>query len=213
MTKKERARAAVDLLKKEYPDAICSLRAGNAFELLIATRLSAQCTDARVNLVTPALFARYPALEDYCGAQQEEVELYIRSCGFYHDKAKSIIGMAVMIRDEFGGQVPDTVEDLIKLPGVGRKTANLIVGDVYGKPAVVVDTHCIRITNRIGLVKGKDPAMIERELRMLLPPEDSNDFCHRLVLHGRAVCSARRAGCGTCVLTEICKKVGVKEAK
>lgn len=213
MTKKERAQAAVELLKKEYPDAICSLRSENAFELLVATRLSAQCTDARVNMVTPALFARYPTLEDYCNAEQSEVESYIRSCGFYHDKAKSIIGMARMIRDDFGGVVPDTVEDLTKLPGVGRKTANLIVGDVYGKPAVVVDTHCIRITNRLGLVKGKDPAVLERELRKILPPEESNDFCHRLVLHGRAVCPARKANCAACVLGDICKKVGVTEKK
>lgn len=213
MTKKERAQASVALLKKEYPDAICSLRAENAFELLVATRLSAQCTDARVNLVTPALFARYPTLDDYCNANLEEVESYIRSCGFYHDKAKSIIGMAQMIRDVFGGVVPNTVEDLTKLPGVGRKTANLIVGDVYGKPAVVVDTHCIRITNRLGLVQGKDPAKLETELRKILPPEESNDFCHRLVLHGRAVCSARKANCAVCVLAEVCKKAGVKEAK
>lgn len=213
MTKKERAQIAVNLLKQAYPDAICSLVAGNAFELLVATRLSAQCTDARVNLVTPALFARYTTLDDYCNAQQSEVEEYIHSCGFFRDKAKSIIGMAQMVRDNFGGTVPDTVEDLITLPGVGRKTANLIVGDVYGKPAVVVDTHCIRITNRIGLVKGKDPAVIERELRKILPPEDSNDFCHRLVLHGRAVCAARKTDCGRCVLNDVCKKVGVKETK
>lgn len=213
MTKKERANAAVELLKQAYPDAICSLRAGNAFELLVATRLSAQCTDARVNLVTPALFQRYTNLDAYCETTQEEVESYIRSCGFYHDKAKSIIGMARMIRDDFNGTVPDNIEDLTKLPGVGRKTANLIVGDVYGKPAVVVDTHCIRITNRLGLVKGKDPATLERELRQLLPTAESNDFCHRLVLHGRAVCAARKAACERCTLSPICKKVGVKEAK
>lgn len=213
MTKKERAKAAVDLLKQAYPDAICSLTAHNALELLIATRLSAQCTDARVNLVTPALFAKYPTLEDFCNATQEDIEFYIRSCGFYHDKAKSIIGMAIMIRDQFDGVVPDTIEALTTLPGVGRKTANLIVGDVYGKPAVVVDTHCIRITNRLGLVKGKDPAALERELRQILPAEESNDFCHRLVLHGRAVCSARKAGCKACALGAVCKKVGVKEAK
>lgn len=210
MRKKERALLAVELLEKEYPDAICSLVASNAFELLVATRLSAQCTDARVNLVTPALFAAYPTLDDYCDAKLEDVEKYIKSCGFYHDKAKSIIGMAQMIKSDFGGEVPDNIDDLVKLPGVGRKTANLIVGDIYGKSAVVVDTHCIRITNRLGLVSGKDPVKIEKELRAILPPDKSNDFCHRLVLHGRAVCSARKAKCDECVLSEICKKVGIK---
>lgn len=210
MRKKERALLAVELLEKEYPDAICSLIASNAFELLVATRLSAQCTDARVNLVTPALFAAYPTLDDYCDAKLEDVERYIKSCGFYHDKAKSIIGMAQMIKSDFGGEVPDNIDDLVKLPGVGRKTANLIVGDIYGKSAVVVDTHCIRITNRLGLVSGKDPVKIEKELRAILPPDKSNDFCHRLVLHGRAVCSARKAKCDECVLSDICKKVGIK---
>ncbi|MCC8022566.1 MAG: endonuclease III [Clostridiales bacterium] len=211
MTKKERAVQAVERLKQAYPGAVCSLESTDAFQLLVAVRLSAQCTDARVNLVTPALFARYPTIDDFCEADQAEVEDYIRSCGFFRDKAKSIIGMARMVRDEFGGVVPDNIEDLTKLPGVGRKTANLICGDVYGKPAVVVDTHCIRISNRIGLVNNKVPEKIETELRKLLPPEESNDFCHRLVLHGRAVCSARKARCGECVLDEICKKVGVTQ--
>lgn len=209
MRKKERANLAVELLEKEYVDSICSLVASNAFELLVAVRLSAQCTDARVNIVTPALFTAYPTLDDYCNARLEDVEKYIKSCGFYHDKAKSIIGMAKMIKDDFGGVVPDNIEDLTKLPGVGRKTANLIVGDVYGKSAVVVDTHCIRITNRLGLVKGTQPDKIEKELRAILPPDKSNDFCHRLVLHGRAVCTARKAHCDKCVLSDICKKVGV----
>lgn len=210
MTKKQRAEQAVELLEKEYPDAQCSLVAGNAFELLVAVRLSAQCTDARVNIVTPALFEAYKTLDDYCNADIKDVENFIRSCGFYHDKAKSIIGMAKAVRDNFGGVVPDTIEKLITLPGVGRKTANLIVGDVYGKDSVVVDTHCIRITNRIGLVQGKDPGKIESELRKILPLDKSGDFCHRLVIHGRAVCSARKADCEKCVLNEICKKVGVK---
>lgn len=210
MTKKQRAEQAVDLLETEYPNAKCSLVAGNAFELLVAVRLSAQCTDARVNIVTPAMFETYKTLDDYCNADIEDVEKFIRSCGFYHDKAKSIVGMAKAVRDEFGGVVPDTIEKLITLPGVGRKTANLIVGDVYGKPSVVVDTHCIRITNRLGLVEGKDPGKIESELRKVLPLEKSGDFCHRLVIHGRAVCSARKADCEKCVLNEICKKVGVK---
>lgn len=210
MTKKQRAEQAVELLEKEYPDAQCSLVAGNAFELLVAVRLSAQCTDARVNIVTSALFEAYKTLDDYCNADIKDVENFIRSCGFYHDKAKSIIGMAKAVRDNFGGVVPDTIEKLITLPGVGRKTANLIVGDVYGKDSVVVDTHCIRITNRIGLVQGKDPGKIESELRKILPLDKSGDFCHRLVIHGRAVCSARKADCEKCVLNEICKKVGVK---
>lgn len=210
MTKKQRAEQAVELLINEYPDAKCSLAAGNAFELLVAVRLSAQCTDARVNIVTPAMFETYTTLEDYCNADIKDVENFIHSCGFYHDKAKSIIGMAKAIRDDFGGIVPSTIEELVTLPGVGRKTANLIVGDVYGKPSVVVDTHCIRITNRIGLVEGKDPTKIENELRKLLPLDKSGDFCHRLVIHGRAVCSARKALCEKCVLSKICKKVGVK---
>lgn len=210
MTKKERALAAITLLKKEYPDAICSLNASNAFELLVATRLSAQCTDARVNLVTPALFARYKTLDDYCNAEVKEVETYIHSCGFFHDKAKSIVGMAQMISSDFDGVVPNEIEQLTLLPGVGRKTANLIVGDVYGKPSIVVDTHCIRIANLLGLVTGKDAAAIERALKPLLPKEESNDFCHRLVIHGRAVCVARRPNCAGCVLNDICKKVGIK---
>lgn len=207
MTKKERAVLLVNALKKEYPEAICSLVAGNPFELLIATRLSAQCTDARVNLVTPALFERYKTLDDYCEAELEDVENYIRSCGFYHSKARDIIEMARGVRDRFGGRVPDTVEDLITLKGVGRKTANLIVGDVYGKPAVVADTHLIRLTNRMGLVDTKDPKKVELELKKLLPPEESNDFCHRCVLHGRAVCTARKANCENCAAAEYCKKI------
>lgn len=206
MTKKERALLAVEALKKEYPDALCSLTASNPLELLIATRLSAQCTDARVNLVTPALFARYPTLQDYAEADVEEVEGYIHSCGFYHGKARDIVGFARMIRDEFDGRVPDNMEDLTKLPGIGRKTANLICGDVYGKPAIVVDTHCIRITNRLGLSTGKDPKKIEEQLKKVLPPKESNDFCHRLVLHGRAVCTARKANCAACCMVEFCPK-------
>ena len=155
--KKERALKAVEILKELYPDAICSLTASNPFELLVAVRLSAQCTDARVNIVTPALFDRYKTIEDYAGADVKDIEKYIHSCGFYKSKAESIVGMAQRILSDFDGKVPDTIEELITLPGVGRKTANLIVGDIYGKPAIVVDTHCIRITNRIGLVAEKDP--------------------------------------------------------
>ena len=211
MTKKERALFAVEALKKEYPDAICSLTAGNEFELLVATRLSAQCTDARVNLVTPALFAKYRTVEDYANADIADIEELIRSCGFYHDKAKSIIGMAKKIISDFDGRVPDNMEDLTSLPGVGRKTANLICGDVYGKPAVVADTHLIRITNLLGLVDTKDPYKVELELKKLLPPAESNDFCHRCVLHGRAVCVARRPRCAECCMAQVCKSADLKK--
>lgn len=209
MTKKELARLAVDALKTEYPDAICSLEYQDPLQLLIATRLSAQCTDARVNLVTPGLFARFPTLEAFCDGTEEEIGELIRSCGFYNTKSKDILGMCRMIRDQFGGVVPDTIEDLTKLPGVGRKTANLIVGDIYHKPAVVTDTHCIRITGRLGLTKNTAPEKVEQDLRAVLPPEESNDFCHRLVLHGRAVCTARKAMCENCCMASFCKKAGV----
>ena len=206
MTKKQRAILLVEGLKKEYPDAICSLTADNPFELLVATRLSAQCTDARVNLVTPALFSKYRTLDDYVNADVKDIEDIIHSCGFYHGKARDIIEMARGVRDRFGGVVPDNIEDLTTLSGVGRKTANLIVGDVYGKPAVVADTHLIRLTNRMGLVETKDPKKVEMELKKILPPEESNDFCHRAVLHGRAVCTARKANCENCCLNDVCKK-------
>lgn len=207
MTKKERAKLLVEGLKKEYPDAVCSLVAGNPFELLVATRLSAQCTDARVNLVTPALFNKYRTLDDYVNADVKDIEDIIHSCGFYHGKARDIIEMARGVRDRFGGVVPDNIEDLTTLSGVGRKTANLIVGDVYGKPAVVADTHLIRLTNRMGLVDTKDPKKVEMELKKILPPDESNDFCHRAVLHGRAVCTARKANCENCCLNGVCKKI------
>ena len=210
MTKKEIAEFAVEQLKKDYPDAICSLDADDPVQLIIATRLSAQCTDARVNLVTPELFAKYPTLDDYASANIEDVEAIVRPCGFYHMKARDIIGMAQMIRDVYGGTVPDTIEKLTKLPGVGRKTANLIVGDVYGKPAVVADTHLIRISNRLGLVNTKDPLKVELELKKILPPEESNDFCHRCVLHGRAVCDARKPKCEICNLKRVCKTANEK---
>ncbi|MBQ7745354.1 MAG: endonuclease III, partial [Ruminococcus sp.] len=191
MTKKEIALNAVEALKAEYPDAVCSLTYKKPHELLIATRLSAQCTDARVNMVTPALFERYQTIDELAEAEVSDVAEYIKSCGLYKTKSKDIVNMCIMLRDDFGGVVPDNIDDLTKLPGVGRKTANLICGDVYGKPAVVVDTHCIRITKRLGLHKQTDQKKIEMELKKLLPPEESNDFCHRLVLHGRAVCQAR----------------------
>lgn len=206
MTKKELALRSVEALKTEYPDALCSLTASNPLELLIATRLSAQCTDARVNLVTPALFEKYPTLDDYCNADVKDIEEIIHSCGFYHGKARDIIAMAQKIKSDFGGKVPDTIEDLTSLQGVGRKTANLIMGDVYKQPAVVCDTHLIRIANRLGLVATKDPVKVETALKKLLPPEESNDFCHRAVLHGRAVCTARKAYCEKCRLNGFCKK-------
>lgn len=206
MTKKQLALSAVEALKKEYPDATCSLVAGNPFELLIATRLSAQCTDARVNLVTPALFEKYKTLEDYASADVNDVAEIIHSCGFFRQKSKDIVGMAQKIIDDFGGNVPDNIEELTTLPGVGRKTANLICGDVYGKPAVVADTHLIRISNRLGLVSTKDPYKVELELKKLLPADESNDFCHRAVLHGRSVCDSRKPKCDICSMAEFCKK-------
>ena len=206
MTKKQIALNAVEALRKEYPDAICSLTADTPFELLIATRLSAQCTDARVNLVTPALFEKYRTLEDYAQADSEDIAEIIHSCGFFRQKSKDIVGMAQKILSDFDGKVPDNIEDLTTLPGVGRKTANLICGDVYGKPAIVADTHLIRISNRLGLVATKDPYKVEIELKKLLPPEESNDFCHRAVLHGRAICDARKPKCNICPMTQFCKK-------
>lgn len=204
MNEKEKAMFCTNALKKEYPDALCSLNASNPLELLIATRLSAQCTDMRVNLVTPSLFEKYKSIDDYCNAEIEDVEEIIHSCGFYRAKARDIIGMAKKIKSDFNSQVPKTLEDLITLPGVGRKTANLIMGDVYKKPAVVADTHLIRITNLLGLVSTKDPYKVEMKLKEILPEEESNDFCHRAVLHGRAVCIARRPQCEKCCMNEVC---------
>ena len=206
MTKKQRALLAVEALKKEYPDATCSLVADDPFQLLVATRLSAQCTDARVNLVTPELFRKYPTIEAFANADIADVEKLVHSCGFFRAKASDIVGMANGILERFGGKVPDNIEDLTSLPGVGRKTANLICGDVYGKPAVVADTHLIRISNRLGLVETRDPKKVELELKKLLPPEESNDFCHRAVLHGRAVCISRKALCDKCCMKDFCKK-------
>ena len=212
MTKQQIALAAVQALKEEYPDAQCSLSYRTPLQLLIATRLSAQCTDARVNLVTPALFERFPDVDSFADAEVEEVAEYIKSCGLYKTKSRDIVAMAQMLRDDFGGEVPDTIEQLTTLPGVGRKTANLICGDVFGKPAVVVDTHCIRITTKLGLHKETDQKKIELALKKLLPPEESNDFCHRLVLHGRAVCTARSPKCAECCMNGFCR-TGVKELK
>ena len=211
MTRKERALNAIEVLKKEYPEAICSLNASNPFELLVAVRLSAQCTDARVNIVTPALFEKYKTLDDYCNADVKDIEKIIHSCGFYKSKAESIIDMAKGVRDRYGGTVPDNIEDLITLNGVGRKTANLIVGDVYGKESIVVDTHMIRIANRIGLVTQKDPKKIEFALKKIIPASEGSDFCHRIVLFGRDICSARKPKCDICPMEFNCKKVGINK--
>lgn len=207
MTKKERALACVNALKADYPDSICSLDSRNPYELLVATRLSAQCTDARVNLVTPALFEKYPTPVEMAKANIEDVEEIIRSTGFFRSKAKDLVIQAQQIIDNFDGKIPDNIDDLTSLAGVGRKTANLVAGDVYGMPgAVVADTHLIRISNRLGFVDTKDPKKVEFEMRKILPPEESNDFCHRCVLHGRAVCTARKAHCENCSMEPYCKK-------
>lgn len=205
MKTKKDAEIMVELLEQEYPDAECSLEYAKDYELLFSVRLAAQCTDERVNKVTPALYEAYPTLEALASAEPEDIEKYIHSCGFFRAKARDIVNASKMIIEDFGGKVPDNMEDLLKLPGVGRKTANLVLGDIFNAPSsVVVDTHCIRITNKLGLVDTKDPVKIEHKLRELLPPEKSNDFCHRLVLHGRAVCNARKPQCDKCVLMEHC---------
>ena len=197
--------AIIEGLEKLYPDAVCSLDYRKDYELLFSVRLAAQCTDARVNLVTPALFERFPSLEAFAQATPEEVGEYVHSCGFWRAKAKDIVGSAQMLLSDFGGKVPDTMEDLLRLPGVGRKTANLILGDVYGKEGYVCDTHCIRITGRLGITDGsKDPLKVEQQLRKVIPPEESSDFCHRMVLHGRALCMARGPKCGECPMRELC---------
>ena len=197
--------AIIAELERLYPDALCSLEYKKDYELLFAVRLSAQCTDARVNQVTPALFARFPTLESFAQADEEEVGQYVHSCGFWRAKAHDLVASAQMLLRDFGGKVPDNMEDLLRLPGVGRKTANLILGDIYGKEGYVCDTHCIRITGRLGLTDGsKDPLRVEKQLRTCLPPEKSSDFCHRMVLHGRAVCTARNPHCDACALRPLC---------
>lgn len=205
MTKKERVIKAIEALEKLYPDAICSLDYSDAFQLLIATRLSAQCTDARVNMVTPALFKKYPDAKSMSQAPIEDVEQLIKTCGLYKTKARDLVGIAKMITEDFDGKVPDTIEQLTKLPGVGRKTANLVCGDVYGKPAVVTDTHFIRLCNRLGFVKTTNPLQVENAMRKLLPPDKSNDFCHRSVLFGRDICTARKTYCERCPMNDFCQ--------
>jgi endonuclease-3 len=207
METKDRARHLIDALKVAYPDARCALEYRKDYELMIAVRLSAQCTDARVNQITPALFARFPTLESFAEADVAEVEELVRSCGFYHHKARDIVLACQKLLHDFHGVVPDTMEQLLTLPGVGRKTANLLLGDIYNVPgSVVCDTHCIRICGKLGLTDGtKDPAKCEQQLRAVLPPEESSDFCHRIVLHGRAVCTARNPQCNVCTLAPYCR--------
>ena len=204
----EKVLRIIDILKARYPDALCALHYRKDYELMIAVRLSAQCTDARVNQVTPALFAAYPTLEAMANADIADVENYIRSCGFFRQKAKDIVLACQMLIRQYNGKVPGTMEELLKLPGVGRKTANLLLGDIYNVPgSVVCDTHCIRICGRLGLSHGKDPAQVEKQLRAILPPEESSNFCHRIVLFGREVCTARSPRCDDCPLAPLCTEM------
>lgn len=204
----EKVAAIIDILKDRYPAALCALEYEKDYELMISVRLSAQCTDARVNQVTPALFAAYPTLEAFASADIGDVEEYVRSCGFYKHKARDIVLACQMLLSDFGGKVPGTMEELLRLPGVGRKTANLLLGDIYGVPgSVVCDTHCIRICGRLGLSHGKEPEKVEQQLRKLLPAEESSDFCHRIVLFGREICTARAPKCGQCPLSMFCNEV------
>ena len=205
MRTKDQVLEIVRRLEEAYPLAECTLDYKKDYELLFSVRLAAQCTDARVNEITPALFARFPTLQSFSEADVAEVEEYVHSCGFYRAKARDIVGAAQMMLRDFGGRVPDNMEDLLRLPGVGRKTANLILGDVYGQAGYVCDTHCIRITGLLGLTDGsKDPLKVEQQLRTCIPPEESSNFCHRMVLHGRAVCVARRPDCTHCTLRPWC---------
>ncbi|MGN0594409.1 MAG: endonuclease III [Hominimerdicola sp.] len=204
MTKKERAKLIIERLEQVYPEGICSLDYSQPHELMIAGRLSAQCTDARVNIVTKELFAEFKTIEDFAKADISRVEEIIKPCGLYKTKAKSIVTMCQQIMENFGGEIPDTIEELTTLSGIGRKTANLIMGDVFHKPAVVTDTHCIRICGRLGLTKNKEPEKVENDLRKILPPDKSSDFCHRLVLFGREYCKARGERCSECPLLDLC---------
>lgn len=204
----KKVQAIISALKERYPDAVCALHYEKDYELMIAVRLSAQCTDARVNIVTPALFAAYPSLEAMANADVSDVETYIHSCGFYRQKAKDIVLSCRMLLNEYGSKVPDSMEKLLRLPGVGRKTANLLLGDLYQEPgSVVCDTHCMRICERLGLSQGRDPEKVEKQLRSILPPEESSDFCHRIVLFGRDICTARSPQCIDCPLALYCNEV------
>lgn len=209
--KKQTMQKIVEALAKAYPDASCSLTYQTPFQLLVATRLSAQCTDARVNLVTPALFAALPTPQAFANATPEQVEALIKTCGLYRTKARDLVQLGQALCKEYHGEVPNSLEKLIALPGIGRKTANLILGDVFGRPAVVADTHFIRLSNRFGMVKTKDPKKVEEAMRRLLPPEESALFCHRTVRHGRAVCTARAPKCQGCCLQGLCARVGVEK--
>ncbi len=204
MNKKKKTLEIISLLKNEYPDVKCALVYTKPHELLIATRLSAQCTDKRVNMVTPAMFERFPTIEAFANAQVSEIEEYIKSCGLYKTKAKDISEMCKILHEKYDDTVPDTIDELTKLPGVGRKTANLICGDLYGKPALVCDTHVIRLTNRLGLTDSKDAAKVEKQLAEIVPPDEGLMLCHRLVWHGRLVCNARKPECERCRLKHIC---------
>lgn len=204
---KEKVNSIIEILKSRYPDALCALHYSKDYELMIAVRLSAQCTDARVNLITPALFKAYPTLESMANANVADVEGYIHSCGFFRQKAKDIVLACQMLIEKHNGKVPGTMQELLQLPGVGRKTANLLLGDLYGVPgSVVCDTHCIRICGRLGLSQGKEPEKVETQLRAILPPEKSSDFCHRIVLFGRDICTARSPKCGECPLSMYCRE-------
>lgn len=205
MTRKEITRLACEELEKLYPDIDCTLDYSKPYELMFAARLAAQCTDARVNIVTKTLFVKYPSIQAFADADLAELEHDVKPCGFYHTKAKSLKEMAQKLIDDFGGEVPDTMEELLSLPGIGRKTANLMLGDVFGKPAVVTDTHCIRITGRLGMTSNKEPAKVEKDLVKLLPPDISNHFCHQTVQFGRDICRARSPKCGECTLNYFCK--------
>ena len=214
MNKKEQALEIIKRLKNEYPDADCTLDYDDAWKLLVSVRLAAQCTDARVNVVVPKLYEKFPTIEALAAADVDEIEEIVRPCGLGRSKARDISLCMKMLVEEFGGRVPEDFDSLMKLPGVGRKSANLIMGDVFGKPAIVTDTHCIRLTNRMGLVDGiKEPKKVEMALWKIIPPEEGSDFCHRLVYHGRDVCTARtKPYCDKCCLADICPKVGVAEA-
>lgn len=211
MTKKQRALEIIELLKKEYPDADCTLDYDDAWKLLVSVRLAAQCTDARVNIVVEGLYEKYPTVEALAQASVEEIEKIVKPCGLGHSKARDISACMKVLQEQYDGKVPDDFDALLELPGVGRKSANLIMGDVFGKPAIVTDTHCIRLVNRFGLVDGiKEPKKVEMALWKIIPPEEGSDFCHRLVYHGRAVCTARtKPDCENCCLKEVCKKTGV----
>lgn len=213
MTKEELALEVIRRLKKEYPDAGCTLDYNEAWKLLVSVRLAAQCTDARVNVVVQDLYAKYPTVEALADAEVEDIERIVRPCGLGRSKARDISGCMKILKEQYGGKVPEDFDALLKLPGVGRKSANLIMGDVFGKPAIVTDTHCIRLSNRIGLVDGiKEPKKVEQALWKIIPPQEGSDFCHRLVYHGRDVCTARtKPRCGQCCLSDICARNGVDQ--